>query len=443
MKKKTIALFLALTLGLCPAAASQAELLSDGDLLTSEEAPVYEEPEYAEEELPEEEEYISESEEFRIEEALPEADLLWDGVAEAEPEEDSVSDEEAGTVEKEPEEDSDMDMAGESARWVYKDGVFTYYDENGEEVPVSELTESVKQYGYFEINGAYYALDKNGKPRTGLVYLNKIPYYFQPDTFPAGQMFMAGWQKFDLPKGEKWIFFKAKSAGDADKGKGEVPGVVRLARIPRIHKTLKCVLDHNNYIKKNAMVTINGKTYITDSEGKVYKNRLVKRGSYRYYVGSDGAMLTNTWTPDGYWVNEEGEWDSSVPRQGSSSAGGTISSIPDGYYNSVGIGGDTQNYRVDCWVNYSGGSKQINFGHYEPTGSSYSFYDKNNPNGDTLDLYMENGTIYGRSTKSGHKSYKVEFDGTYLKIHWEYTTWNHNSKLIKVKLQNIAGGAVG
>ncbi len=297
MKKKTIALFLALTLGLCPAAASQAELLSDGDLLTSEEAPAYEEPEYAEEELPEEEEYISESEEFRIEEALPEADLLWDGVAEAEPEEDSVSDEEAGTVEKEPEKDSDMDMAGESARWVYKDGVFTYYDENGEEVPVSELTEPVKQYGYFEINGAYYVLDKNGKPRTGLVYLNKIPYYFQPDTFPAGQMFMAGWQKFDLPKGEKWIFFKAKSAGDADKGKGEVPGVVRLARIPRIHKTLKCVLDHNNYIKKNAMVTINGKTYITDSEGKVYKNRLVKRGSYRYYVGSDGSVQTwqNRW----------------------------------------------------------------------------------------------------------------------------------------------------
>ena len=175
------------------------------------------------------------------------------------------------------------------------------------------------------------------------------------------------------------------------------------------------------------------------SNGALAKNQWIGN----YYVGSDGAMLTNTWTPDGYWVNEEGEWDSSVPRQGSSSAGGTISSIPDGYYNSVGIGGDTQNYRVDCWVNYSGGSKQINFGHYEPTGSSYSFYDKNNPNGDTLDLYMENGTIYGRSTKSGHKSYKVEFDGTYLKIHWEYTTWNHNSKLIKVKLQNIAGGAVG
>ena len=154
-------------------------------------------------------------------------------------------------------------------------------------------------------------------------------------------------------------------------------------------------------------------------------------------------MLTNTWTPDGYWVNGEGAWDSSVPRQGSSSAGGSISSIPDGYYTSVGIGGDTQNYRVDLWVNYSGGSKQINFGHYEPTGSSYGFYDQNNPNGDTLDLYMENGTIYGRSTKSGHKSYKVEFDGEYLKIHWEYTTWNHNSRLIKVRYQSGMGNAVG
>ena len=186
----------------------------------------------------------------------------------------------------------------------------------------------------------------------------------------------------------------------------------------------------------NVITTIRGERYAFDANGYMMSNQWVHAGGHGWlYCTASGAIATNQWVGNYYvgsdGVDGEGAWDSSVPRQGSSSGGGTISSIPDGYYNSVGVGGDTQNYRVDCWVNYSGGSKQINFGHYEPTGSSYSFYDQNNPNGDTLDLYMENGTIYGRSTKSGHKSYKVEFDGEYLKIHWEYTTWNHKRSGIR------------
>lgn len=33
-----------------------------------------------------------------------------------------------------------------------------------------------------------------------------------------------------------------------------------------------------------------------------------------YYLGSTGAMLTNTWTPDGYYVGNDGKW---VPNQAS------------------------------------------------------------------------------------------------------------------------------
>ena len=28
-----------------------------------------------------------------------------------------------------------------------------------------------------------------------------------------------------------------------------------------------------------------------------------------YYLNSDGSLLTNAYTPDGYWVNHDGEWD--------------------------------------------------------------------------------------------------------------------------------------
>ena len=33
-----------------------------------------------------------------------------------------------------------------------------------------------------------------------------------------------------------------------------------------------------------------------------------------YYCGPDGAMLTNTWTPDGYYVDGNGIWVQNSPR---------------------------------------------------------------------------------------------------------------------------------
>ncbi len=208
----------------------------------------------------------------------------------------------------------------------------------------------------------------------------------------------------------------------------------------------------------NVIVTIRGNQYAFDVNGYMISNQWVHAPGYgwhyctgsgkiaenqwvgNYYVGSDGVMLTNTWTPDGYWVDSEGAWDPSVPRQGSGS--GTIAGIPNGYYSSAGIGSDTESYRVDCWVENSGGTKVVSFGHYERGGSPYNYYDNYNPNGDTLELYMENGTIYGKSTKSGHKTYRVEYDGDTLKIHWENVTWN-SSKLIRVRFQDYSGNGVG
>ncbi len=43
--------------------------------------------------------------------------------------------------------------------------------------------------------------------------------------------------------------------------------------------------------------------WMYDSDGK------------HYYLGSDGYMLSNTYTPDGYWVTESGAWDGKAARQ--------------------------------------------------------------------------------------------------------------------------------
>ncbi len=194
--------------------------------------------------------------------------------------------------------------------------------------------------------------------------------------------------------------------------------------------------DVNGYMIENKWVSLsNGLWIYCQSDGSLAKNRWVGD----YYLGSNGAMLTDTWTPDGYYVGSDGAWDPSMGRQGSDS--GNISDIPNGYYNSVGYSGDTQYYRTDLWVSYSGGTKIVEFGHYESTGSPYGYYDKYNPNGDTLELYMDDGKMYGKSTKDG-KKYRVTYDDGTLQIQWQPVAWR-SSGTITVDLKNEEGGAVG
>ena len=54
----------------------------------------------------------------------------------------------------------------------------------------------------------------------------------------------------------------------------------------------------------NRWIVVDGKDYYMNAFGKMTKDAWV--GSY--YLGSDGAMLTNTYTPDGYYVDENGLW---------------------------------------------------------------------------------------------------------------------------------------
>lgn len=59
----------------------------------------------------------------------------------------------------------------------------------------------------------------------------------------------------------------------------------------------------------NGWYQINGKWYYFQSWGGTAKSQwLYGLDKKWYYVGSDGVMLTNTQTPDGYWVDKNGVW---------------------------------------------------------------------------------------------------------------------------------------
>lgn len=48
--------------------------------------------------------------------------------------------------------------------------------------------------------------------------------------------------------------------------------------------------------------------YYFGDNGVIYADRWVEYSSRWFYLGGDGAMLTDTITPDGYRVNDEGVW---------------------------------------------------------------------------------------------------------------------------------------
>ena len=63
------------------------------------------------------------------------------------------------------------------------------------------------------------------------------------------------------------------------------------------------VNDAGNYYK-SSWQNISGKWYYFDASGYMAASRWIGN----YYVGADGAMLTNTITPDGYKVGLDGAW---------------------------------------------------------------------------------------------------------------------------------------
>ena len=48
--------------------------------------------------------------------------------------------------------------------------------------------------------------------------------------------------------------------------------------------------------------------YYAPDTGHEVKSQWIQDGGFWYYLGGDGVMLSNTFTPDGYWVDESGKW---------------------------------------------------------------------------------------------------------------------------------------
>lgn len=184
--------------------------------------------------------------------------------------------------------------------WKWTGTVFQYYDANGKLETIASLEQKAKAdgtyTGYFKINGEYYCLDENGKPRTGDITLTvngeSNLYYFEKTGTIPGRMFHEGWRRADDAKGERWLYYNQGKAKPENVGKYYKRGVTATILGPE-KGTAVYLIDGNGYVLKSALrKAANGAYYGTDKNGVIYTNALVKFGNYRYYFGSSGKRAS-------------------------------------------------------------------------------------------------------------------------------------------------------
>ena len=189
-----------------------------------------------------------------------------------------------------------------------KDGK-TYLFENGEkatgwrmikvQTPDKKVTEQwlyfdefgVSQTGWLSYNGSWYYLYDSGKNNFGTMVtqfnrLNGVVYYFSE----TGEMKQNEWFQ---DKGN-WYYADQSGALKIDDW-FVVDGKWYFA-------TNKGMILIDNFIKDKGIF------YYCDPSGAMKVNTWFEKNGKWYYASESGAILRNTVTPDGYKVNEKGEW---------------------------------------------------------------------------------------------------------------------------------------
>ena len=144
-------------------------------------------------------------------------------------------------------------------------------DSNGKWYQYSDGT--YEKSGFKEMSGKTYYFQSNGYVKTGWLLLNNSWYMFNAD----GSM-ITGWH------GDYYFDENGKM-----KANTFVEGYY---------------LGADGKYVKNQWIKDGGKDYFMDANGKAKKNAW--QGAY--YLGKDGVMLTNAFTPDGYYVGADGAY---------------------------------------------------------------------------------------------------------------------------------------
>lgn len=187
--------------------------------------------------------------------------------------------------------------------WLWDGKRFSYFSSNGGYLGVQSLeriqSEAGTYTGYQIINGNWYFLENDGTPKTGFVTVTKGTkpgkYYASPAKKAGeipGKVFKNGWMSLKDSKGTiQWHKFLSD-------GRYYEHGIMAANLKGGDGKTYTYLVSAQGYILKGTMAKAQtGYYYITNSIGRVYKNRLVTYKGARYYVTAGGKVSTwkNSW----------------------------------------------------------------------------------------------------------------------------------------------------
>lgn len=173
--------------------------------------------------------------------------------------------------------------------WYQVGGVWYYFDRDGyiltgwQKIDNSWYylnSSGAMQSGWQSIGGSWYCLAGSGKMLTGWQQVNGRWYYMD-----ANGVMLTGWQQVD----GRWYYLD--SSGAMLTGWQQIQG--------------RWYYLNDSGVMQTGWLQIGGSRYYLDSSGVMLNGWQYINGSW-YYLNESGVLLTNTTTPDGYYVDSSG-----------------------------------------------------------------------------------------------------------------------------------------
>ncbi len=154
-----------------------------------------------------------------------------------------------------------------------------------ETVPSETKPTETNQTGWNFVNGKWY-YKKDGKNITKKwEKINGKWYFFTP----SGDIKNNGWEFVN----GKWYYLEPSGAMKASQW---------------FKSGGKWFYVNHSGVMETGWLQVNGKWYYLEPSGAMKASQWFKLNEKWYYVNDSGELLVNTITPDGYKVNENGEW---------------------------------------------------------------------------------------------------------------------------------------
>lgn len=156
-----------------------------------------------------------------------------------------------------------LNQSGEvQTGWLKDNGTWYYLNElTGDQKGIA-----VMKKGFFEVNKTWYYFDESGAMKENQWFQQKDGWYYADK---SGALKVYEW----FQVGRKWYFATEKGT-----------------------------------IVTNAWIKSNDEVYHFNESGVMAENEWFEANGGWFYASKSGAILRNTKTPDGYYVNENGQW---------------------------------------------------------------------------------------------------------------------------------------